>query len=171
VYLAAPSESVPIPSDSIDLVASAQALHWFRHDSFYDEVIRVSREGAIIAAWAYGLPSVSPGIDQMLRHFNNEEIGPYWPKEREYVDRGYETIPFPFERLPTPRFFIEKRRSLTSFLGYVSTWSAVKEYMEKRGEDPLEPLRRELAPLWGVEEEKNVSMPVFLLMGTLNQPA
>jgi hypothetical protein len=169
-YFVAPSESVPIPSGSVDLITVAQALHWFHNDSFNAEARRVSREGAIVAAWAYGLPSVSPGIDPVIRRFNDEVIGPHWPREREYVDRGYETIPFPFLRMSTPRFFIEKRRSLVSFLGYVSTWSAVKGYMEKKGEDPLELLGRELAPLWGAEEEKNVSWPLFLLVGRVNQP-
>jgi hypothetical protein len=169
-YFVSPSESVPIPSGCIDLITAAQALHWFRHDLFYAEVRRVSREGAFIAAWAYGLPSVSPAIDPVIRGFNTEVIGPYWPKERMYVDNGYETIPFPFERLPTPPFFIEKKRSLDSFLGYVSTWSAVREFMERRGEDPLIPFERELAPLWGAEEEKTVRWPLFLLMGRIDSP-
>jgi hypothetical protein len=169
-YFVAPSESVPIPSGSVDLVTVAQALHWFRHDLFYAEARRVSREGALVAAWAYGLPSVSPGIDPVIRRFNDEVIGPYWPEERAYVESGYETMPFPFQRLSAPRFFIEKRRTLVSFVGYVSTWSAVKAYMEKRGEDPLEPLGRELAPLWGAEEGKTVRWPVFILAGKVNQP-
>jgi hypothetical protein len=169
-FFVSPSESVPISSGSVDLVTAAQALHWFRHDSFYAEMKRVSREGAVIAAWAYGLLSVSPGIDPVIRRFNKEVIGPFWPKEREYVDREYETIPFPFERMKTPRFFIEKRWGLVSFLGYVSTWSAVQMHIGKTGVDPVEPLGRELASLWGAEEEKTVRWPLYLLLGKVSSP-
>jgi hypothetical protein len=170
-YSVSRSEDVPVPSESVDLITAAQALHWFHHDSFYAEVRRVSREGSLIAAWAYGLASVSPDIDLLLRRFNDDVIGPYWPAEREFVESRYETIPFPFERIPAPPFYIEKPRSLDSFLGYVSTWSAVKEYREKRGGEPMKELGRELAPLWRDKEERTVRWPLFLLLGKVDRPA
>jgi SAM-dependent methyltransferase len=170
-YFVSPSESVPIPSGGVDLVTAAQALHWFAHDLFYAEVRRVARaEGALVAAWAYGSPSVSPDIDSAMRRFDDEVIGPCWPAERGYVESRYETVPFPFERLKTPPFAIEKRLRLASFLGYVSTWSAVKNYIEKRGADPVEPLGAELSAMWGGEEEKTVRWPLFVLAGFVRPP-
>jgi hypothetical protein len=49
-------------------------LHWFDLDDFYKEVKRVLRKddngrdidgSGIIAAWAYGLHSISPEIDSV----------------------------------------------------------------------------------------------------------
>jgi hypothetical protein len=47
-------------------VTVAQALHWFDLPRLYAEVRRVSRPGAVLAAWCYHLPSVSPAVDAVI---------------------------------------------------------------------------------------------------------
>ena len=48
-----PGESTSLQSDSVGLVAVAQALHWFDRARFFAECDRVLRPGGVLAAWTY----------------------------------------------------------------------------------------------------------------------
>ena len=41
---------------SINLITTAQALHWMNHDAFYREVDRVLKPGGTLAVYGYGMP-------------------------------------------------------------------------------------------------------------------
>jgi SAM-dependent methyltransferase len=148
-YAVAPAEKCPLPDNCVDLVTVAQALHWFDHDKFYAEVRRVCREGALVAVWTYDFHSVSAEIDPVLEHLQNEFIRPYWPAERKFVEAGYKTIPFPFEEVPTPKFEMTADWDLARLLGYMNTWSAVRQYEKKHGVNPVGAVRVELSRTWG----------------------
>jgi len=168
-YFVSRVEYTPLPDGSIDLVSIAQALHWFDHEEFYREVRRVSEQNAVIAAWAYGLLSIDPDTDRIIRRFNDEIVAPFWPQERAYVDRKYETIPFPFKKIVTPQFFILRDWSLHELLGYISTWSGVRRYMMQTVSDPLHEINDELTAVWGnPETKKHVTWPIYLLMGKVH---
>jgi ubiquinone/menaquinone biosynthesis C-methylase UbiE len=96
-YEVFPAEKTALEDSSIDLVTVAQALHWFNFEEFYKEVKRVLRKNGVIAAWAYGLHSISPGIDKVTYHLYEDILGRYWPKERKYIESKYEDVPFPFK--------------------------------------------------------------------------
>lgn len=53
-YRVAPAEASGLADYSIDLVAVAQAAHWFDLPRFYAEVSRVLKPGGAIALWGYG---------------------------------------------------------------------------------------------------------------------
>jgi SAM-dependent methyltransferase len=148
-YAVAPAEKCPLPDRIADLVVVAQALHWFDHDAFYAEVRRVCRPGALFAATCYYAPSAGPEIEPVLRRFQTEFVGPYWPPGRHWVDEGYRTIPFPFPELPAPRFGLSVAADLAWFLGYLGTWSATKEFTKANDFDPVARLRDEFAAAWG----------------------
>jgi len=147
-YAVAPAEKCPLADHSTDLVTVTQALHWFDLDRFYSEVRRVCRPGGLLAATCYYEPSVGPGVDPILRRWE-DFIRPYWTTERVWVDAGYRTIPFPFPELPTPRFEVTAESSLRQFLGYLGTWSATKQYVKASNSDPLEGFAPEFATAWG----------------------
>ena len=147
-YAVAPAERCPLPEASADLVAVAQALHWFDFDRFYAEVRRVCRPGGLFAATCYSQPSVGPEVDPVLRRWE-DFIRPYWTPERAWVDAGFRTIPFPFEEVPSPRFELGLASDLPRFLGYLGTWSATKQYVKLHGSDPLERFAPEFAAAWG----------------------
>ena len=90
-----------------DLVAVAQALHWFRFDDFYREVARVSKRNRVISAWAYGHHSTDPPLDRVSQTFYKDVLGKYWPTKIKYIKNRYEDLPFPFEQIPAPTFQIE----------------------------------------------------------------
>jgi SAM-dependent methyltransferase len=169
-YVAALSESVPVEADTVDATVVGQALHWFDHEAFFGEVRRVSRRGAVLVAWCYGLHQVEPRIDVLLREFYAATVGPYWPPERRHIEAGYRTIPWPFERLPFPPCVMTARWNLEDLLGYLRTWSSVQRYLQQQGHDPVEQLAPRLAGLWGEEgATREVSWPLHVLAGRVER--
>ena len=51
-WLVARAEAAPLAPASIDVIVVAQALHWFDHARFYDEVRRVAAPGTTIGPMA-----------------------------------------------------------------------------------------------------------------------
>ena len=149
------AERAPIKDKSVSLITIAQALHWFDFSEFYREVSRVLKPGGVIAAWTYSFLSASPQlgnrIDDCMRRFYYDVIGPYWPKERHWVDEFYATIPFPFHQVDSPSFYIDLSWDLEDLIGYISSWSAVSEYKKVTDDDPIAQLREELQIVWGQE--------------------
>lgn len=135
---------------SADLVTAAQAAHWFDLDRFYAEARRVLRPAGVIAIWCYGNCRVTPAVDAHVVPFYEETLGADWPPEREHIESGYRTLPFPFPERPFPGLVLEKAWTQAEFLAYLGTWSATTRYRKRTGEDPLPVLARALEPLWGM---------------------
>ncbi|KIE43178.1 class I SAM-dependent methyltransferase [Geobacter anodireducens] len=168
VYRVAPAEQTGLPGASVDLVVAAQALHWFDFDRFYLEVRRVGRPGSVFAAFSYGLLSIDADLDRIIGRFYHEVIGPYWPPERTHVDNGYRAIPFPFPEITAPPFAMEARWELEHLIGYLETWSAVREYRRRRGVDPLAALARKVRNAWGAPEvTRTIAWPLVLRVGRI----
>jgi SAM-dependent methyltransferase len=165
-YAVAPAEDSGLDPESVDLVAVAQALHWFDFGRFFAEVRRVTRPGGVLAAISYGEVRVEGAPDAVVSRFYHELIGPYWPPERRYVDERYATIPFPFAEIAAPPLAMEMEWSLEHLVGYLRTWSAVKEYERHQGHDPLERIEGELAAAWGdPQRARRISWPLALRVG------
>jgi SAM-dependent methyltransferase len=168
VYRVAPAEKTGLPGASVDLVVAAQALHWFDFDRFYPEVRRVGRPGSVFAAFTYGLLAIDDAVDRVIGRFYRDVIGPFWPPERAHVDSGYRTIPFPFPEIAAPPFAMGAQWELEHLIGYLETWSAVREYRRLRGTDPLGEITRELQGAWGApEREKKIVWPLVLRVGRI----
>ena len=167
VYACAKAEQAPIKSGSCALVTVAQAAHWFNLPAFYAEVERVGSPLAVIALWTYGRCIVNRGVDQDVADFNREVIGPYWPPERHYIDAGYRSLPFPFERCAAPPFELAVEWSAEDLVNYIGTWSAVSRYRDAVGSDPLRDLRARLAVSWADGKSRSVRWPLDLIVGRL----
>ncbi len=164
-----PAEKTTIPDASVDLITIAQALHWFDFDVFYQEVKRVSKPGGVIAAWCYSLGTVSSTIDPIIRKLYQNILGnKYWPKERIYVMDEYTTIPFPFQRISPPAFIINKNLNYHQMIGYLNTWSAVKEYQKQKQQNPVDKIAGDLQAAWGdLDHPKAMIWPIHLLVGRI----
>lgn len=129
---------------------------------------RVGRPGSVFAAFSYGLLSIDADLDRIIGRFYREVIGRYWPPERAHVDDGYRSIPFPFPEIAAPPFAMEARWELEHLLGYLATWSAVREYRQRLGTDPLPELAREVRDAWGIPEEgRTIVWPLALRVGRI----
>ena len=163
-YRHVPAESVPFADASIDLVTVAQALHWFEVETFYGEAKRVLRPNGILAVWCYGFSIITPEIDALVRTFNMETVGPYWPDKRRHIDSGYTTLPLPFAPLDSPAFEMKLEWTLEQFLAYLRTWSSVKRYMAEQESDPVNELALSLGKMWG-QRTRGVVWPLTLKAG------
>ncbi|CAG8865795.1 hypothetical protein PS627_01714 [Pseudomonas fluorescens] len=167
-YRCAPAEELPLLSCSVDLITAAQAAHWFDLPRFYAEVRRVATPGAILALISYGVLSLDADINERFERFYWQEIGPFWPAERKLVDSGYATLDFPFTEIVAPPIAITLEWSLAQFLGYISTWSAVRRAMEAGQESVLHDFARDMAAIWGEPDAKRVvTWPINMRIGRL----
>lgn len=169
IYRVATAEDSGIPAHSVDLITVAQALHWFNFDKFFKEVKRVLKPKGVLAAWCYDLAeSKSTALNDLIKFFYSDITGPYWPKERKYLENHYENIPFPFKKLKTPDFSIKPHWNLKQLLYYFSSWSSVKYYERDKGENPVETwLKPRLEKIFhDLDEVIEVVIPVYLVVGS-----
>lgn len=165
-YLANLAERPAFRDGSFDLIAVAQAAHWFDHARFYPEVLRVLRPDGALALWTYGLASVTPSLDAVVHDFYDHVVNDYWPPERRFVETAYRTLPFPLQEIAAPPFQLRLQWDLDTLMGYVGTWSAVQRYTKALGVDPLPQLRERLAVHWGPEDGvRPVVWPLHLRAG------
>lgn len=166
-YRVAPAERSGIDSTSLDLVAVAQALHWFNVDAFYSEVQRVLKPSGVLAVWTYGVLHVEGhAIDALVQEFYYDIVGSYWPAERRFVEDGYRSLEFPYPEIPLPSFNMEEHWGRAQLLGYLRTWSATARYVDKNNVDPVAALDERLAPLWpDPGTRRNITWPLALRVG------
>jgi ubiquinone/menaquinone biosynthesis C-methylase UbiE len=165
-YKVATAEDMPFDAQVFDLVAVAQAVHWFDFDRFYAEVRRVLKPDGIIAVMGYGLFSTNPGSDKILRDFYDKIVGPYWDAERRYLDENYTTIPFPFDEIDAPEFVNRFQWSFDQLTGYLETWSATQHYKVAKKSNPVDLIRESLRETWE-NSNKEVVFPLLLRVGRL----
>lgn len=168
-YSAAPAELTPFGDNQFDLITVAQALHWFDLPSFYKEANRTAKSGGLLAVWGYGLLTVDPVIDELFLDFYNHKTGPYWDPARRLVENHYRDVSFPFEEIPCPDFNISVQWTPDQFGGYLQSWSATQKYIAKHGVNPVPSFMDSLRDVWGKDESKRVSFPVFMKLGIIRK--
>jgi hypothetical protein len=70
---------------------------------------------------------------------------------------GYVDLPFPFEEIAAPPFSIEAWWSIDDLLGHLGTWSGVRRYHERTGDDILAKIGPRLALAWGGPEQTRLA--------------
>lgn len=136
-YRVEPAEASSLAPASVDFISVAQAYHWFDHARFADEVRRVARPGAVIAAYGYRHTRVSPEVDAIVARLYGDTLGADWPAERVHVDAGLSTLPFPFAELQPPASVMDMRWTAVQFLDYLRSWSAAQRYLKRTGTDAV----------------------------------
>ncbi len=165
-YAAVEAAHAAIRDRAVDLVAVAQAAHWFHFERFYAEMRRILKPRGVLAIWCYDLPEISPPIDAIVRSLYRDTLEGFWAPERRLIDERYATLPFPFPPLPVPGFAMETEWTLEQFVGYVRTWSALEAYGAKHGRDPVAAILDELAGAWGeVSRARRLRWPLTLKAG------
>lgn len=100
----------------------------------------------------------------------------HWPPQRRHIDAAYADVIEPeirrhFAEVERREIPMTQQMPLTSFLGYVRSWSGLKYYKEKHdGEDPSITLEQELRAAFGpdavagADPEVVITWPVFMLL-------
>lgn len=154
IYKVEPAEQTSLTDASVDLVVVAQAVHWFNFDKFYAEAKRVLRPEGVLALVGYGLIKVNSEVDKIIYKLYEGILGKYWDPERHYIDEAYQTIPFPFQELQVPEFSIKYTWTVEGIINYLNTWSAVKHYEKRQGQNPVQIIEQELREAWPQQQEK-----------------
>jgi len=164
-YAVQPAEHTRIESNSIDLITVAQAIHWFNFEEFYIEAARVATKEAMIAVWCYSLLKINPAIDAIISDYHFITLANYWDAARKHVDEGYQNIPFPFEKIKTPAFAIEKYWTIDELEGYLNTWSALQQFIAVNDYNPVPELINNIRSHWGSNARQKIIFPIHLLLG------
>jgi ubiquinone/menaquinone biosynthesis C-methylase UbiE len=168
VYSVAAAERTEFPDQLFDCITVAQAYHWFDFTAFHQELLRVARPGAILAVWGYGLVVCEEEtINQHIGTFYRNVTGPYWDRERRFVDDHYTTVPFPFEELPGKEFTIDVNYTLSDLEGYLNTWSSVQHFIKANGYNPVTEFCSTLKRIWQDGKTRKFYFPVFLRIGKI----
>jgi SAM-dependent methyltransferase len=152
-----------IKNPQFDLVTVAAALHWLNFDTFYSTIRRVVKRGGFFAAWCYSLLRVNAETDLLFDRFTTETMGPYWDKERRYVDENYRTVPFPFREIEVPSLYIIEQWDIEHLSGYFTSWSSVQHYIRQHGTSPVPQLIEQVRPHWKGRME--IRMPLAMRAG------
>lgn len=167
-YKIVSAEQTNFPDNFFDLITVAQAYHWLKFDAFGKEVKRVAKNDAVIAVWNYNLFTTGDAaVDALIKHFYTNIVGPYWDKERKYVDGNYASVPFNFSPLPTKEFFIKTQWSKDDVIGYLNSWSSVQHFLNDKKYNPVDEIMGELDFLW--KDVKAILFPMFLKLGMVDR--
>ena len=163
------AESSPLADGTADLIASAQAAHWFDIPAFAEEVRRVGTPAAIIAVWTYDRCRIDSAIDAVLDHLYFEVLKGCWDPRRSYVDANYATLDFPFTEIRVVPPDIISEWTLDHLMGYLGTWSGVDTYKERTGENPLELIEADMRKAWGdTKATRTTISPVGMRLGRVH---
>ncbi|WP_018694463.1 class I SAM-dependent methyltransferase [Algicola sagamiensis] len=161
-FRVASAEYSGLPSQSMDCITVAQALHWFNFQEFFQEVRRVLKPSGILACWCYEHCQINDAIDEIILDLYANRLKCYWPEERHHVEQHYQTISFPFEQIAVPEFVLEKQWSLKAFVGYLTSWSATQRFIAHQGYNPVGKIYPSLAKSW--KEQLTVRWPLTLII-------
>ncbi|KAJ7247623.1 hypothetical protein B0H12DRAFT_1124752 [Mycena haematopus] len=160
-FVQSPAENLGFLEDqSVDMVVTAQAAHWFDWHRLWPELSRVLRHGGTVAFWVYSdfrlpqYPHLTPLITEYTQGSDPvTSIGPYWEPGRRIVNNHLLDITAPpsgwddltrvfftgahYPDLPQPHLEPIMRKTMTwgDLHGYLNTFSALHNYHETFPED------------------------------------
>lgn len=167
-YVVASAEASGIAAGSVDLVVAAQAAHWFDLPKFYAEARRVGQVGSIIALISYGNLEMDGFLHDLIRVFTFTTLKGHWPAERNFVNDGYASLPFPFEEKRPPELAMVKSLSREALLGYIHTWSSVSNLKKQGDPGVLTRFEAQVKELWGEVKEREVRWPISMRVGNIH---
>jgi ubiquinone/menaquinone biosynthesis C-methylase UbiE len=171
-YQVAAAEAVPLADQSVSVVTVFQAFHWFDAEAFYKEVRRVLKPEGILAIIGYHTAITGiDGIDALYRWFNHDFLWKKdcWAMARESLNADYCHAQLPGIRVKAPDFFSTCHWTMQDYIAYFNTWSAVKAYEKKYGENPVAQfVVPKLEKLWSHPDQvREVSFPLVIKIGRL----
>lgn len=156
------AEQSSFPDDHFALITAAQAAHWFDFSHFFKEIARVSKKDGIVALWGYGLLRFDNELDLIIDNLY-QRLQSDWNEERRHIEDNYNSIPFPLDNIPLSKSFsIRREFTLEELIGYINTWSGVKNFRMRHHIDPLEEFTEHFSVVWEKNEKRiTATFPIF----------
>jgi ubiquinone/menaquinone biosynthesis C-methylase UbiE len=163
-YFRASAENSRLPSNSIDLITVATAIHWFDKEKFFKEAERILKPNGILAVWNYtSFTSIDDGLDKVIEYLNEKILSEkYWPEQAYKIFKEGYTFKFPFKNIKAPEMIMEHSWSFKELIMYLHTWSGVQVYIKKNKKDPIDLIYDELKNAWGDGKRKRRTKWKFL---------
>ncbi|EDV24324.1 putative methyltransferase [Trichoplax sp. H2] len=165
-------EQLPCHSNSVDLLTCAQSFHWLDEKKFFAEADRVLKPGTgCLALYGYGNSIITNNheVTKICHDFYQGTLKGYWSDRRWYIDNLYRHITLPYtDQMRIDTITIEGSMSLDSYIGYLSSWSAYRAYLQKNSDDPLLDVKaRMLEALQRASGNDTIeyTFPIFILLG------
>lgn len=157
-----PGERTALGDRTVQLIAVAQALHWFDRPRFFAECERVLAPGGVLAAWGYPDFLVPDGLGAPIAAFRTR-IEPHWPPERAQIDARYADYEWPFPAVDAPELQLEAEWTLPQFLRYLGSMSAVARCHAATGVDAVAAHADAIAAAWGDPAvPRTIRWPLFV---------
>ncbi|WP_180028796.1 class I SAM-dependent methyltransferase [Acinetobacter sp. YH16032] len=175
IYRIENAEHSNFKAQCFDLITVAQAIHWFDFELFFQEVYRTLKPQGVFAVIGYGLIEVeNEELQSCIEKLYHQVLKPYWESERHYIDLKYQTIPFPFEEIPTCEQHMHCKWRIDQLIDYLNTWSALKKYLKQNTQannqatQILNQMSQYALTLNNDTGHKfNIRFPIFLRIGKL----
>jgi ubiquinone/menaquinone biosynthesis C-methylase UbiE len=127
------SQVVP-DNSTIDLIISAEAMHYVKHDAFFKEAARVMRPGATLAYWAYievHFMHNQEANEIYSKYIYDEDkyLGPCWSPGKSFHRYFYNDIKIPeddFRDIEKYDYYPEKTKTHTAYFQGDSKYSLKK---------------------------------------------
>jgi SAM-dependent methyltransferase len=169
-YQISRAENTPFDTNRFDLITMAQAFHWMDAPKFCNEMNRVGKPGALVAAWSYKFPQTdNDAVNRVINQFYHGVTGPYWEPERAHVDNDYAGLEWRFAGIETARFTSTFDWDRATLLGYFASWSATQKYIKMHGQSPLTFVEGPLAEVFPDGLTVRVCFSLFLKAGRVEK--
>jgi len=128
-YSCSPSHESGLPSNFVDAITVATALHWFSPKLFWDEVVRVAKPGAIFCGWTYHRAITDDDVQKILIEPILDIVEPYWSEGNRLSWRGYshDELAMPFNVIEMPEFECRLSWTPNQIANLIRSWSAHKK--------------------------------------------
>lgn len=165
-YKVCAAEASGLAGATYDLVAVAQALHWFDFDRFWPEVRRVTKPGAFFAAWGYAWMHSDADVERGLLEPWLTVVERYWAPQNKTLWDSYPVTrtKFPFARVSTPQFAISQALKAEEIVAYLETWSASKIARERGQGGQLDEVQQDALARFK-DRRFRTHMPLAVLAG------
>ena len=186
-YKVGSAEELPVPSGSVDLIASGQAIHWVDFEKFFKECNRALKPDGCMLLHGYHLPLLSQTTDEdseanalVVEFYNQCQWNDRLSHLLDSYERIYDMVPGTSKYRDAHAAEIVKSRKLSDLEQYFRTWSGYVTYQNKqkagdgsvanRDDDILSVFITKLKHLWNVSDKSddeinvNVKYPVFIVL-------
>ncbi|XP_077998221.1 putative methyltransferase DDB_G0268948 [Glandiceps talaboti] len=175
-YQLGSDSSIPAEDNSVDLVTSAMAAHWFDLKKFYSEVDRVLKPNGCLALYGYERDRLDKNrngskLSAVFDEYNFGILEEFRSERVMLVRNLYTDIALPYEEKERYDIVHDTKTTVADFVGYLSSWSYYHQYRTKYPDkaDILQTLLADLMDILNVEttpENTNiqVSRTFFVLM-------
>ncbi|XP_076857408.1 putative methyltransferase DDB_G0268948 [Brachyhypopomus gauderio] len=143
-YRQCPAEELPFRDESVDLVTTLSAFHWFDHPRFLQEAHRILKPKGCLAILNYGLDmELSYGdCSEELNHICKEFYAALQPHRHPKLgdstltlyERVYNTLQYPVKEWQ-PSFWDRLQVSISKYIGMVQSFSAYQNLLKKDPEE------------------------------------